>query len=261
MKKVINKSERHHVVKALVVASAVKSGQDIINRLGKLRAQIHGVLLNNWEDAFPGITRADQLALLQTHGATCLTFKPTVYVLHGEDKAGAKGEFAKLYWSNTGTDTLKARVAGFATAIVSGCTGTAGVISENVTTSYGSTLMLSSTYTDIIHGSQPQGVYQEGAPLPKELDAVYNARLSLLHKEAIALLNELRELIYATEDAYQALYAALAPVKTVAQLAELMPESVQFFPPSMTYVKPTQEIADPKAINDIRAKLAKGLPI
>ncbi|MBO6275866.1 MAG: hypothetical protein J6N20_00225 [Pseudomonas sp.] len=261
MKKAINKTERDHVVKALVVQSAVKTGQDIINRLGKLRAEIRGVLLSNWEDSFPGIRRADQLALLQSHGATCLTFKPTTYVLHDKDKAQAKNEFCKLYWSNTGTDTEKRRVASLAACIVDACSGTAGVLSENVTANYGSMLMLSPSYTDLIHGTQPIGVYLGDAPLPKEFDPVLNSRLSLLHKQAMVLLTEFRDLIYATEDAYQVLYAALVPVKSVAQLAELMPESVQFFPPSMTYVKPTKEIADPTAINDIRAKLKAGLPI
>ena len=261
MKKAINKTERHHIITELVVQAAGKKAQEIFNDLATVRKEVATLLLLNWEDHFPGISDKDRLELLRSGGAIRLSFRPYVYT--GKENTN-KGNFAELAWCNSGSDTEKERIATFACRIFRNASGTTGVTSNGVSTGWGSKLYISSTYVDIIAGNQPNAVYQDGDCVPASFghsEELLNNALVKLNKKVMALLEELKVLIYSVEDAYQTLSAALAPVKTAQALAELMPESVKFFPPSLTYVKPTKEIADPKAINDIRAKLKKGLPI
>lgn len=266
MKKAINKAERQEILLAVVIASAVPAAQKIIDSLTQLRLQVHGVLLNNWGDQYPGISRADQLSLLQSRGANSLSFRPSIYALgepnlDGTESKKCIGEFGNVAWKNSGTLAEKDRLATLASRLLQNCTGAPGVVSESVTNGWNSSVQLSKSYTDIIQGHQPDQLYETGLETPDPMEQAYNDVLVGLNDKVCALLHELKDLIFSCETAYQALSTAIAPVKTAAQLAELMPEAVKHFPASLTYVKPTKELADPKAINEIRAKLKKGLPI
>lgn len=262
MKKAINKTEREAILIGLVVESAQPKAQAVVDTLADLRKQVHEVLLENWQDNFPGISRDDQLALLRSHGGNALTFNPSVYT-KVEDGEGNKcvGDFGKFAWPSAGNESAKARVSRISTEIFRKCTGTAGVFHENATTAYTSYVRMDSSYADIINGLQPSGLYDASVDLPDDCDPIVNDVLMVLYGKIQAQLQVYKHLLYEAEDAYQALGAATAPIKTAQQMADLFPEAVKHFPPSLTYVKPTKEIADPKAINEIRAKLAKGLPI
>ena len=262
MKKAINKGEREEILIGMVVQACLVSAQNIIDDLARIRLKVSDCLLGNWEDQYPGISRQDQTNLLQSRGANSLSFKPKIYVASGT--TGEKesfGEFGKLAWQNTGLDPEKARKARFASRTVQACTGASGVFSENVSSGYNSSIHMVNQYTDIIHGHQPEGLYYQPLDLPDDVDPVTNGFLLRYHEIIMDQLHAFRDLIESAEVAYHALAAAIAPVKTAQQLAELMPEAVKHFPASLTYVKPTKELADPAAINEIRAKLRKGLPI
>ena len=264
MKKAINKTEREEIIIALVSAASTKSAQKIVDKLGALRKELFTLLHNHWQDQFPGISRADQELLLQSSGAHSLAFRPTIYTKDltvKTDSVRSAGEFGKIAWRSEGSDTAKARRSRLASRIFHNCTGVSGVLSDGIDNSYMLTLNINRAYPSIIGGSQPRVVYDASATMPDDIDPVYNDLLMAKHTKICALLVELRELVESAEDMYATVGAAIAPVKNAQQLAELMPEAVKHFPASLTYVRPTQEIADPKAINDIRAKLAKGLPI
>lgn len=264
MKKAINKTEREEIIIALVSAASTKSAQKIVDKLGALRKEMFTLLHNHWQDQFPGISRDNQEILLQSSGAVPLKFQPTIYtkdLTSKTDSVRSVGEFGKISWRNEGSDVVKSLRARLASRIFSNCTGVSGVVIDGIDTSYMATLHISRAYPSIIAGSQPNYVYDASATMPDDIDPVYNDLLLTKHTKISALLVELRELVESAETMHETVSAAIAPVKTAQQLAELMPEAVKHFPASLTYVKPTQEIADPKAINDIRAKLAKGLPI
>lgn len=262
MKKTINKTERAHLILSLVGESATAKAQAIVDTLVELRKQVREVLLENWQDNFPGISRQDQTGLLECRGAMALTFSPSIYIRDGDTENVKRiGEFGKLTWVNHGLEPRKALVAQITNAIYRNCTGTSGAFSVNVATGYTSCLYIYSTYPDVINGMQPAGLFTASVDLPKGIDPFFNDVLLVLYGKIDVQLKAFKDLIYAVEDAYQALSAAMAPIKTAQQMAELFPEAVKHFPPSLTYVKPTKEIADPAAINEIRAKLAKGLPI
>lgn len=263
MKKAINKTEREEILLAVVTHSAQASAQRIVDDLTQVRLKIRNTLLNNWEDNYPGISGPDRVSLLQSRGAVSLGFKPSIYA-PGSTKADgllSPGEFGKLSWSNSGSDVEKQRMAAIASRIMQLCAGAPGVVSERVTSGWTSAIQISSTYPDLIAGHQPHQLFAEGAKVPNDVDAVLNDTFMRYHVEVTKLLKELKDLFFSAEKAYHSLASAIAPVKTAQQLAELMPEAIKHFPPSLTYVKPTKEIADPKAINEIRAKLKKGLPI
>ncbi|AXC36511.1 hypothetical protein HOT57_gp67 [Pseudomonas phage phCDa] len=264
MKKAINKTERDEIIIALVSAASTKSAQTIVDKLGALRKEMFTLLHNHWQDQFPGISRTDQNALLQSGGAHSLKFQPTVFtkdLTSKNDSVRSNGEFGKIGWRNEGTDSAKAIRSRIATQIFRNCTGVDGVVSDGIDTSFMSTLNISTQYPSIIAGSQPKYLYDTTTTLPDDVDPVHNDLLLAVHTKITTLLTELRELVESAEAMYETVGAAIAPVKTAHALAELMPEAVKHFPTSLTYVKPTQEIADPKAINDIRAKLKAGLPI
>lgn len=264
MKKAINKGEREEILTALVCAASARKAQDIVDSLSAIRKELHSALLGAWQDTFPGISRQDQLELLRTYGAQSLTFKPAIYTQGKEaDSKKTAGEFGRIEWNNSSVVPIstKERIARLASRIYQNCTGTSGVLTENITSGYTSAMYLNRTFTDIINGTQPSALYDASLDVPDPIDRFYNDILLDFHVKVTAQLSAFRSLVDQAEDAYQKLGAAIAPVKTAAQLADLMPEAVKFFPASLTYVKPTKEIADPKAINEIRAKLKKGLPI
>lgn len=262
MKKAINKSERDEIIIAVVAESSTKTAQALVDKLGQLRKDLHKLLLEQWQDTFPGISRPDQLALLQSRGATTLSFQPVIYIRKPDEECNTPGDtFGKYTWRNDGTDTEKERRARIASRVLRNCTGVSNVLVDGISTSWQVSLYISTSYPDIIAGSQPTYLYEVGAEAPETVDPVYNAMLLTKHVKIMNVLKELRDLLESAEAAYESLAAAIAPVKTAQALAELMPEAVKHFPASLTYVKPTKEIADPAAINEIRAKLRKGLPI
>ena len=264
MKKAINKTERNEIIIALVAHGATKKAQAIVDKLSDYQKAVRILLLDAWQDQFPGISRNDQLALLQCHGANSLSFQPTLYTKKPDSKEGQLtnlGNFGHIFWRNTGTAHEQVRKPFLASRIFSNCAGRSNVVVDGYSSGFNSYLSLSKQFPDVIAGAAPKNLYDASVDLPEGVDPVLNDALLVQHTGIIKCLNEFRDLVDAAEDAYQKLQAALAPVKTAQALAELMPEAVKFFPSSLTYVKPTQEVADPKAINEIRAKLAKGLPI
>lgn len=262
MSKIINKAEREEILLALVVEASLKSAQKICNKLFELRARARQVLLAEWERNMPNISRADQLELLRSHAANALTFSPTVYGPGGKNgKASSEGEFGKLGWSNDGIPSnTRERLSILMSRIFSGIPGRQGQLHDGISNSWSSSLSLSNSYPDLIRGFQPGSLYRAGVA-PDSQDQAYVDSLLAIHDAAQPLLKELKDLLFAAEDMYHSVGAVIAPLKTAQKLAEAMPEAVKHFPPSLTYVKPTKEIADPKAINEIRAKLAKGLPV
>lgn len=261
MKKAINKTERHAILKGLVVDASLKSGKKIVGALVILRAALANTLQQHWQDNMPGVDREDQLKLIQNHCVTSLSFSPTVYKPDEKGKPAVEADFVKYTWRQDKTpDAACERLAQLASAILEEIPNGKKCVDACVSTSWQAHFALNRSFADIIRGFQPSQLYREGCA-PEGYDQAHANRILPLHDQAVKLLEELKDLIFAAEDMYQTLALNLAPVKTAEAMAELMPEAVKHFPPSLTYVKPTKELADPKAINEIRAKLAKGLPI
>lgn len=261
MKKAINKTEREHILLSLVIDACVATGKKIVNELKASRTQLGHNLRDHWQKSMPNVSREDQLALLRDHCANALSFQPAVFKADLKGKAVVESDFGKVYWRNDGlTEVGKARRARLATLLMRALPGASGVINDDVRASYHSTLSMSASYPDIIRGFQPPNLYRAGVA-PDTQDPLYADKLLSIHDASVKQLSLLRDLLFSAEAMYEDLAAAIAPLKTGQALAEAMPEAVKHFPESLTYVKPTKEIADPAAINEIRAKLKKGLPI
>lgn len=262
MKKAINKGEREHILLQLVSHACTKTACLIVEELAVLRREIRAQLLAHWENAMPRIRRADQLELINVGASHSLSFQPNVHEISAEGKAKNVGEFCKITWRNDGmSDSKKARLSLLASSILDLVPGRTGIVVDGVSTSWVSSFHAPSTFADIVRGFQPDVLYI-GENFPEHLkNPSYNNALVQYHKLFTAELTKLKDLLFSAEDMYHDLGAAIAPLKTAQALAEAMPEAVKHFPASLTYVKPTKEIADPAAINEIRAKLKKGLPI
>ena len=108
------------------------------------------------------------------------------------------------------------------------------------------------------------GSYLHEVPEESKKDPKYyiiNKKLAGLHNQIMDIFKQLGELLQSTLKMLEEVEAALAPIKGTAKLVELFPEAVKHLPDGFYDPAPTQAVADPAAINEIRAKLAKGLPI
>lgn len=259
MKKAINKTERTHILQQLVAHACQATGNKIVKELRQQRTVLTGMLITHWQKSMPGITRDQQMALLQNSCANSLTFGPSVVGLKPDGKALNEGEFGRVMWRNDGmSDARKGHLASLASAIMDVLSGASGILADGVSTSWSSSFYVPGSFPDIIRGFQPTSLYRgEGN---QEMRA-HNDMLLRMHDQIVIQLGNMKDLLFSADEMYENLAAAIAPLKTAQALAEAMPEAVKHFPASLTYIKPAKEVADPKYINEIRAKLKKGLPV
>ena len=141
--------------------------------------------------------------------------------------------------------------------------GASGVLGKSAFHHSSPDLHLERTFAGIPFAAMG-GSYLHEVPEESKKDPKYYAiskRMADLHNQIMDILKQLGELLQGTLAMLEEVEAALAPIKGTAQLVELFPEALKHLPDGFYDPAPTQAVADPAAINEIRAKLAKGLPV
>ena len=257
MKKVINKQERKQLLQNLVVSAAKVKGAAMVQTLRGIHAEVADIYRKQFQLLVPEISFPRQKELIRLHMFRGLSHQPRVKL--GTSFNGVP--FGVTDWVPLRPKTEAENQLQVALhENMFGAWGVSGVITSTLDSRYLCRISLSHTFPDV-----PSAVFdstlQEGEFPNRVMTLNAHCALIGLHKETVSILEALKALLDEGYETYQELEAALAPVKTPAQLYELMPESMPHWPETLKYAPPTKELADPAAINDIRAKLKKGLPI
>lgn len=257
MKKAINKQERTQLLQNLVVNAAKVKGAAMVQTLRGIHAEVADIYRKQFQLLVPEISFPRQKELIRTHVLRGLSHQPRVKL--GTSTYGVP--FGQFEWKplRPKAENEYQLQVGLHEAMERSW-GAYGVLYSDMDGRHHCFMRLNHGFPDV-----PAAVFdstlQEGEFPNRVMTLNAHCALIGLHKEAVSLLDALKALLDDGYEIYQELEVALAPVKTPAQLYELMPESMPQWPETLKYAPPTKELADPAAINDIRAKLKKGLPI
>ena len=257
MKKAINKQERKQLLQNLVVHAAKVKGAAVVDNLRQMYRDLADIYRKQHQMLVPELSFPRQKQLLQQLILSRLSYRP--YVKTPTKASGV--EFGVLHWSpaRSRDEALKQTQIALHEAMY-GAWGTSGVLVSTLDGWHTCSIKMINTFPDVPTAEYDRLLSDEEQE-NQVMSVVTHKHLILLHGIIVAELQNLRDLLDEGYETYQELEAALAPVKTPAQLYELMPESMPHWPETLKYAPPTKELADPAAINDIRAKLKKGLPI
>lgn len=257
MKKAINKEERKQLLQNLVVHASKVKGAEMVQTLRGIHAEVADIYRKQFQLLVPEISFPRQKEMIRLHMFRGLTHQPRVKL--GISAHGVP--FGQVEWKPLrpkAEDEYQLQV-GLHEAMARSW-GTSGVLYSDMDGRHHCFMRLNHGFPDVPSANFDSALQEVDFP---ERVMTVNAHNSLigLHKVIVNILNSLKELMDQAYDTYLELEAALAPIKTPAQLYELMPESMPHWPETLKYAPPTQELADPAAINEIRAKLKAGLPI
>lgn len=257
MKKMINKQERKQLLQNLVVHASKVKGAAMVQTLRGIHAEVADIYRKQFQLLVPEISFPRQKELIRSHMFRGLSHQPRVKM--GTSINGTT--FGYIDWSPIRPKEQSA--CDYQVSLhenMFAAWGCSGAVRGTLDGRFQCTLALSHSFSDVPSAEFDRVLHEVEFPDRVMTLNAHNALIGL-HKATVRILDSLKALLDEGYETYQELEAALAPVKTPAQLYELMPESQPHWPETLKYAPPTKELADPAAINDIRAKLKKGLPI
>lgn len=270
MKKAINKSERAAIIQGLVVEACLKNGKKVVEGIAEQFNAVRAVCQASFDAQVPELYSRDrQLLLIQQS------------VLRSADPYLKVGRWKKEYnetepsWKFHGfghvvgtvparSDTARQQDSMLWLTILQNLPGFSKYVSERHFSYNTPTLTLRATFSDVPMSVMQGRIFDTSKSVQEHLPSevgVYNRELFETNTKIIVLFQQMFDILLGASTMRDDLQAVFAPIKTPTELAELFPEAVKHFPESMSYVRPTKELADPAAINEIRAKLKAGLPI
>lgn len=270
MKKAINKSERAAIIQCLVVDACLKNGKKVVEGLMEQFNIVKSVCQQSFDAQVPELSaRKRQLELLQQRVLNNADPRLTVAVWKTEYNEKAPSWKFRDFGHLVGTvpsrsDAVRQQDSILWFSILNSLPSFGKFASERYLGHSTPSFTIKTTFSDVPASPMTCRIYDTFAPtlqhLPAEVSE-YNSTLYTAHHEILVLFSKLFDILLGASAMRDELQAVFAPIKTPTELAELFPEAVKHFPESMSYVRPTKELADPAAINEIRAKLKAGLPI
>lgn len=260
--KALTKPVKQAVAIGLVAASTTKTGVKLVKQLRKLHSEVRTALLVYFKQEVPELTNPERIQELLTVRVLHPVEMGRTYV-YGADSKSARC-FGEYTWRRPGvltTATLSIQEKLYTQAFNNW--GSSGVLEKSSFHHTSPDLMLNRGFPDIPFAYMG-GSYLHLVPEDSQKDVRYhsiNKQLAKLHDKIVDILKQLAELLQGTLVMLEEVEAALAPIKGTKQLVDLFPEALNHLPDGFYDPSPTQAVADPAAINEIRAKLAKGLPI
>lgn len=260
--KALTKPVKHAVAIGLVAASTTKTGVKLVKQLRVLRNEVHKVLMDYFKQEVPELASPERIQELLTLRVLHPVEMGRVYVYGADGKAARC--FGEYTWRRAGvltTAVLSIQEKLYTQAF--NTWGGSGVLEKSSFHHSAPDLMLNRGFPDIPFAYMG-GSYLHLVPDELKKDPKYHAinkQLAKLHDKILVILKQLSELLQGTLGMLDEVEAALAPIKGTKQLVDLFPEAINHLPDGFYDPAPTQAVADPAAINEIRAKLAKGLPV
>lgn len=253
LKKTLTKAHRAEIARDMVIASTKKAGDRISKELAKIQDCTKGCLLGYFYEKVPEIP-VDRVAVLLQQGVLRSTGVTNTCVYPSE---GAE-VFGELEWrvadqSSRNLETNRALWE----PMVRSWDRYGTVFSSSYMGRMAPELEMLSSFADVPHVSLPS--MKPG--VAKGADGKIVNQINSMHGRAMVQLHAMKCLLEEARTMYDNLLLAMQQFKNTEQLAEGIPEAVQHFPAELFEPVSTTQVADPKFLNDIRAKLAKGLPV
>lgn len=252
----LNKSERQHILFGLVVDATKKTATAVVKKLTKLHEETSSALLKNWQNKVPELPNLRIADLLHGHALQAASLTGTNIYLDAERKSSRS-----LYRHNQEWQKLPETRRDLQSLLYRRCYYSwPGKLLQAEFRTYHRELYLSLSFPGVPAGFTGGSVVHPDDASPS-METHLNNYLHSTHTSVHKLLQEIHELLDSAWDMYETLEAQLQPVKSLDVLLKLMPEASKHLPDSLRVEKPTKELADPTAINEIREKLKKGLPV
>lgn len=257
----LNHKLKTSVATGMVAKSTKKAGSKLVKELRTLHADVRETAIQHWNNCVPELVDRDrQIALLTGRALSPATFHNNSV---RKDKNEASAEFGRVTWAISNRDQTYLNGLGQLWAACLNEWGTSGVLESRYFNSWHPELYMVRTFTDVpFHNFGSSHLERQAADImnmPEHYVAFHQAMCSL-HDRIVAVLHKLQAILLQSVNALSELQADMAPIKNSGKLLELFPEALHYLPEGFATPK-TKQLADPSAINEIRAKLAAGLPV
>lgn len=253
----LSKSHLQQTLRSLVAATTVKAGTKLIKELAVVKTSVGKVLQYEANLALLELSEARQVELIQKRIlSSASTGNYAVYSPSTRKDSWDSKEFSRLSWSVMGVpQTERENRQKFFREVIAGWSGS-GL--SSIFGIYSESLGMYGGFPAIADVGAASCIY----PLTHEKwSEGYNSDLLKLHKASQAICEKIKALLFQASDMLNDVTQATLTCTTLEKLLELLPEAQKHLPAEVTLAKPTKQVADPKIINDIRAKLAAGLPV
>lgn len=270
MKKAISKTEMNLIIQRMVVEACLKKGKTMALAIEDSYNWLRDVCILNFIQSVPEIPkRQRQIELIQkgilNHETMNAQYQHLVVsVDDAVEDSWASKDFGK-YTAQVGLraestkaadmllwETILAKVPGLSKYITT----------QHLTYSYPS-LSLRTRFADVPESGMPKNVYElpskPAKTMPQEVHK-HNGVLCSIHNEVTGHLKMVFDMLIEASAMREQLRQAMLCIKTPLEMERLFPEAVKHFPPTLTLPPKTKQVADPAFINQLRAKLAQGLP-
>ena len=269
MKKAINRSEMHSIIIGMVTDACLKKGKKIKESIEDSQTWLKDLCRLNFAQTVPELSEPKrQTELLQAGVLNSIFPRMSVNEWKVDKDDNKTGRWRPTTFSEKAvyvgrrTDTEKQANTALWERIINKIPGLAMLITcSNLTWDY-PTITMYTRFADIPHSPMPSKVYAgtRAMSAPAVEKHNHNDVLVSIHKEACGHIQKLFDLLQDAVVMYSDLHKAMHAIKKPDELAEVFPEAVKHFPESLRVAPKTKEITDPAFINQLREKLAAGLP-
>lgn len=254
----LSKTHLHQTLRSMVMASTLKAGNKLMKDLTAIKTDIGLVLQEQANQALPELTQERQQALLQSRILSPVSIINTNVRVPRKDRPEDWNNvsFGRYTWSPSKSDKTRDEQANFFQNLL-----LLWANSQAVSMHYGSYFCyadIASSFPEIPDVGASKVIYPRDA---EQWSEGYNSEMLKLHKKAVFTNTKVCELLLEAVAMFDKLVLATITCTTVEKLLEYFPEAEKHLPEEVRAAKPTKQVADPKVINDIRAKLAAGLPV
>lgn len=255
----LNKTHLHQTLQSMVAASTVKAGSKLVKRMIEVRTLIAATLQKQALNELPELNKERQLDLIQKRILDCISTNNFTVAVPRSNSTSWDSEYFANFVMTTVSKSQAVRETDyvFYRLVVHGWANTQGHLSFSYNTYY-VRIGINGAFPGIADVSAPTSVYPESHDKWSE---GYNSLLLNAHQGAKAVGKEIGQLLLQANTMLADMIQATITCTTVEKLLEYFPEAEKHLPEEVRAVKPTKQVADPKVINDIRAKLAAGLPV
>lgn len=271
MKKAINKTEMAAIIRGLVVESCLEKGKLLALEIEDCFNWLRDVCITNFINEVKEIpNRARQVELIQA--GVLRTSRLSVEYSYweanhptGSTPCWMKEPFGKqtLNITHARSDTMRAHDHALWATILTQVPGLDKHLTQQHFQYNFPSLQMGTSFADVPASSMPSIIHMmkdvpsgEG---PTEVHK-YNHTLCAIHCSIKKTLDQIFNMMLDASTLRDQLQQAMAAIKTPDDMERLFPEAVKHFPDTVKRAPKTKQVADPAFINELRAKMAAGLP-
>lgn len=269
MKKTINRNELHLIIRGLVTDACLKKGKKIKESIEDSQTWLKDLCRLNFVQTVPELLEPKRQTELLQAGVLTSSF-PRMNVNYwkvnkDDNKTGSwcSTSFSeKTACMGQRADAERQADAALWEHIINKIPGLAMLITCSSLAWEWPSITMRTRFADVPQSPMPYKVYEgtRAMSAPDVEKHRHNDVLVAIHNEACGHIEKLFELLQDAVTMYKDLHKAMHIIKKPEQLAEVFPEAVKHFPESVRMAPKTKQIADPAFINQLREKLAAGLP-